>query len=306
MTLKLSVIICTHNPRQDYLHRVVDALRGQTLPADQWEMLVVDNASNPPISDWMDLAWHPKSFFVREDKIGLTPARLRGIRETQAELIIFVDDDNVLDTDYLEKSVEISQERPDLGAWGGRISPEFESSPPEWARAYPWCLGLREFERDQWACLPTESGATPYGAGLVVRRSIAETYAEKTCHGSLGYSLDRNGKSLTSCGDLDLALTSWDCRMGTGTFVRLHLTHLIPSSRLENGYLERWQEGNAYSTLIFEYIHGQSIRPERTYERIFRTLRGLLWKRRFERIAYYAQQRGLRRARRYLIQLHRE
>jgi GT2 family glycosyltransferase len=47
--LALSVVIPTHNPRQDYLRRVLEALRGQTLPREQWELLVVDNGSRVPL-----------------------------------------------------------------------------------------------------------------------------------------------------------------------------------------------------------------------------------------------------------------
>lgn len=47
--LAVSVIIPTHNPRRDYLSRVVDALRVQTLPHEEWEVLVVDNGSREPL-----------------------------------------------------------------------------------------------------------------------------------------------------------------------------------------------------------------------------------------------------------------
>jgi glycosyltransferase involved in cell wall biosynthesis len=34
MQTKLSVIICTHNPRYDYLKKVLQALQQQSLPTD--------------------------------------------------------------------------------------------------------------------------------------------------------------------------------------------------------------------------------------------------------------------------------
>ena len=45
MKLELSVIIPTHNPRRDYLERVLEALAGQTLAAEKWELVIVDNKS---------------------------------------------------------------------------------------------------------------------------------------------------------------------------------------------------------------------------------------------------------------------
>jgi len=39
--IPVSVIICTHNPRPDYLQRVLDALKAQTLPKENWELLLM-------------------------------------------------------------------------------------------------------------------------------------------------------------------------------------------------------------------------------------------------------------------------
>jgi glycosyltransferase involved in cell wall biosynthesis len=95
----VSVILCTHNPRDDYLGRVLIGLRSQTLSFQHWEFLLIDNASNEPLADRFDLDWHPNGRHIREDELGLTQARLRGSSEAVAELLLFVDDDNVLDPD---------------------------------------------------------------------------------------------------------------------------------------------------------------------------------------------------------------
>jgi glycosyltransferase involved in cell wall biosynthesis len=93
---QLSVIICTHNPRSDYLRRTLESLRAQTLPTKEWELLLVDNASSEPLASRWDLRWHDNALHVREEELGLTPARLRGIRQSRGRLLIFVDDeDNV-------------------------------------------------------------------------------------------------------------------------------------------------------------------------------------------------------------------
>jgi glycosyltransferase involved in cell wall biosynthesis len=41
----ISAVICTHNPRRDYLERTLQALKSQTLPLPDWELVIVDNAS---------------------------------------------------------------------------------------------------------------------------------------------------------------------------------------------------------------------------------------------------------------------
>ncbi len=77
--IAVSAIICTHNPRRDYLKRVLNALQAQTLPKDEWELLIIDNASEQALATDWDLSWHPLPRHIREDELGLTPARLRGI-----------------------------------------------------------------------------------------------------------------------------------------------------------------------------------------------------------------------------------
>src|SRR5262245_7670464 len=84
--LPVSVVICTHNPRSDYLQRCLVALDRQTLSKDFWELIIVDNASTPEMAPPKALAWHPRARFVSEPKLGLTPARLCGIRAAQGEL----------------------------------------------------------------------------------------------------------------------------------------------------------------------------------------------------------------------------
>ena len=98
----------------------MNALKAQTLPRPQWELLLVDNKSE---KNWRTngiLSWHPNSRHVREDEIGLTAARLRAIREATGELLVFIDDDNILAPDFLEKALAIASRCPYLGAFGAR------------------------------------------------------------------------------------------------------------------------------------------------------------------------------------------
>ena len=95
--LDASVIICTHNPRSDYFARVLDALRNQTLLFNKWELLIVDNASRIPLSSTCDISWHPTARHILERELGVAYARRLGIQEASADLIVFDDDDNVLD-----------------------------------------------------------------------------------------------------------------------------------------------------------------------------------------------------------------
>lgn len=251
---EVSVIICTHNPRPDYLRRCVAALEAQTLPIDRWELIVIDNASAADQTPRPDLVWHRNASLLREDTLGLTPARLRGIREAKGDLIIFVDDDNVLEVDFLSVAQRIAQDKPFLGAWSGQCRPEFEQPPPDWAKRYFGNLVIREFDREIWSNLPRLAESMPCGAGLCLRRDVARHYLLLHDSGHRPMQLDRTGTSLMSGGDNDLAACACDINMGVGLLPQLKLTHLIPPERLTVDYLARLVEGVYFSAVVLAHL----------------------------------------------------
>jgi glycosyltransferase involved in cell wall biosynthesis len=251
--MKITVIICTHSPREDYLRRTLEALSFQSVPYAQWELLLIDNASAKPVASHADLSWHPEGRHIREEELGLTPARLRGIAEARGDLLVFVDDDNVLRHDYLEAALRISVANPHLGAFGGSIEAEFEVQPdPRFQSLLP-SLAIRSITGAQWANFGNES--VPFGAGLCVRAEVAQAYVAKVHCSKIRRSFDRRGGSFIGGGDLDLAMTSYDLGMGAGLFEELVVTHLIDKRRLSPRYLHRICVGGSYSSYFVTYLH---------------------------------------------------
>ena len=56
----------------------------------EWELLLIDNASRPAARDLISFTWHPNARHIREEVLGLTPARLRGIQEAHGQLLILL------------------------------------------------------------------------------------------------------------------------------------------------------------------------------------------------------------------------
>ena len=252
----LSVIICTHNPRPDYFFRCLAALDAQTLPRDKWELILVDNASAPEKAPRPNLLWHGLARTVHEEKLGLTPARLRGIREATGNLLVFLDDDNVADADFLETALHIAETRPHLGSWSGQCRPEFEKTPPEWTRRYWGNLVIREFDKDVWSNLPRLPESMPCGAGLCIRRNVAQHYLQLHQSGKRAFQFDRIGTSLLSGGDNDLAACACDIGLGVALIACLKLTHLIPKERLTEDYLAKLAEGIHFSSTLLDAQYG--------------------------------------------------
>ena len=345
-TLRVSVVIPTHNPRMDYLRRVLEALRGQTLARERWELLVVDNGSREPLAEGgermadggermaelrrretgdrgqetgggdvecggrsaergglkptnlklktLDLGWHARARVVREERLGLTNARLCGFAETTGEVVVLVDDDNVLAPDYLEQVVRIAREYPFIGTWSGALELELEPGSPEPPQELRHLLCERIVERDLWSNDPSHFRATPWGAGECVRRSVAQAYAEKVAREPRRRQLDLQGEQLVYGGDTDIAYTGLDMGLGMGVFASLRITHLISRLRCSEDYLLKHHEARAYSEVLHHWIeHGTS--PQQRTD--LRGRLGLLFRKLFgnplERKMIAARRRGL-------------
>jgi hypothetical protein len=254
-TRRISVIVCTRNPRQDYFRRLIDSLTRQTLPTDEWELLVIDNASDQPLAGAWDLSWHPNARHLREEELGLTAARLRGIKESYGQLIVYVDDDNVIADDYLRLALEIDRDNPYLAVFGsGALDPEFELPPTAEVQRLVPLLGLRRVEQPRWTNNPEDSDSVPWGAGLCVRRSTAMAYAELLDRVPISHLLDRRGQRLFSGGDDLFSWVSARTGYGFGIFPALRITHLVRADRVKPPYLLRLVHDHAYSHAILRYV----------------------------------------------------
>jgi glycosyltransferase involved in cell wall biosynthesis len=160
---RISVVICSHNPRPIYLHRVVDALQAQSLQLIYWELLLIDNASAERLADHWDISWHTDARHVHEDELGLVAARLRGITESRGDVIIFVDDDNLLDPDYLAK------------AFSGRGVGPSDRSSRRGPKSGPENTGVIW----QFVTMLVPIGQTIRGIGIVCRVAQGSAFAEK-------------------------------------------------------------------------------------------------------------------------------
>ena len=302
MNPEISVIICTHNPRMDYLDRVLGSLRGQTLSLDRWELVFVDNASTQaPV---INLEWQSLSRIVREEELGVTQARLTGIRESKGELVVFVDDDNVLKPNYLENAIRIASTWPQLGSWSGRVVPEFEVQPEDSLRPYLWRICIREISSDTWGNTG-EPDTLPWGAGMCMRREILKKYHQESYSKPEipGFSR-RGGQFLASGEDVHIAEIGLAMGFGCGVFCSLELSHLIPKRRVQESYLLRLIEDSEAGSVVYEWLKGKSFKSKKPFvDRLvdeYKFLRASTLQRKIE----MAIRRGQRKGQAFVRELH--
>lgn len=257
--MRIELVICTYNPNRDFLRRTIEGLKAQSLSVEEWGFLIVDNNSSTPV-DASFVNWHPHGRVIVESEPGLTPARICGIRNSDTELIVFVDDDNVLDAQYLEEVLRIASEKLDMGAYGaGKIIPEYSVEPDADCLPFTKGLALRKRDHALWSNDPRDS-CNPWGAGLIVRRSVALEFANVMSDDPIRKMLGRKGDSLNSAEDIEFSWIACRQGLGKGVFPSLKMKHLIDSSRVDRAYLARLCEGHAFSHVLMKYLHHDEIK----------------------------------------------
>lgn len=236
----ISVIIPTYNPKIATLNQTLAGLKHQTFPIMNWELIIIDNNSDISFSNHIDLTWHSNARIVKENKAGLTFARLKGFKESKGNLIIMVDDDNILSTDYLTNAYSIFKNDSELGAIGGKSLPLFDFEPPYWLKNFYGNLALRDLGEEiiieKWQnCYPLSA---PIGAGMVIKKIALDNYIKKVINNT-SIIKDRTGKSLSSGGDNDIILEILKAGWKVGYFPKLELKHIIPENRMKLQYMAR-------------------------------------------------------------------
>jgi glycosyltransferase involved in cell wall biosynthesis len=222
----LSVIIPTHN-RASSLARTLEALRQQTLPADCFEVLVVDNASSPDTAAVVGrFADAIPVRHVCEPHLGLHYARHCGARHAASETLVYIDDDVICEPGYLACVCEAFGD-PAVGCLGGRVVPQWEAAPPEWLLRYPGALAL--LDRGP-AFRELHSPEDIYGCNFAIRRELLFRLG--------GFNPELIGSRYVGNGESGLVQKIYEA--GARVFYSPHaiVKHCIPSSRLSLEYMK--------------------------------------------------------------------
>lgn len=240
----ISIIICCYNSS-----RVIeDTLRyicRQEVPKDiPWEVVIIDNASTDDTGAIAKQYWLNHNCLVplrvvRENKPGLTVARMKGINSAKYEYIIFCDDDNRLSKDFVGKSYQLMEKNEDAGILGGRSKAVFEVEPPGWFDFWKdsYAIGAQSKEKSSDV---TDSRGYLWGAAMVVRKSAMKKLLAKGFQSILA---DRKGNVLSAGGDTEICYAlrneGWKMRYES----ELTFKHYITSDRLNWDYLGRLFKG---------------------------------------------------------------
>lgn len=281
--MNLTVIICTYNPNPLIFFSCLQSITKAIQVFSPVEIILIDNNSTIALNsieyvcDF--LRQTPLAKIFSETQPGLTKARLRGIRESSGDLLVFVDDDNILYPDFFKNAYRIGREYKFIGAFSGQVFLDFQKAPHSWTKRYWGLLVKREFYGNHWSNNPLDNDCMPAGAGLCIRRSVANYYLKLHERGEREILLDRTKDSLLSGGDNDMAMCACDIGLGMGIFEELKINHIIPPSRTTKTYLSNLAYGIYYSSIVLKYMRNYPITPITPAQKIVNRLRRLMMKR---------------------------
>jgi glycosyltransferase involved in cell wall biosynthesis len=239
-----TIAVCTRN-RVEYLQQCLASLECQFAGDDELDVLVVDNGSTDGTTEFLR-GWSKPGVreVVSEPRLGLSHARNAALRASDADVVLFLDDDALAPTAWASHHLAAYRRADDIVEVGGPILLEWPAGRPRWASTEleHWFSALDlGTKAGPW---PTPHG--PYGTNMSMRR-IAALDA-----GGFPIALGRKGKSLLSSEEAPLA----ERLMTTGVVYyepAAIIVHQVTSDRLSRQWIMRraWSQGRSNARRAF-------------------------------------------------------
>lgn len=243
----VSVAICTAN-RAAQLEETLTALH-QVLDTGTCEILVIDNGSvdeTPALLRSIAANYPHPLRAMREDRVGLSAARNRAVREAQGEILLFLDDDAIPRPGWIRPYLEAFRE-PTVLAAGGPVEPVFDGPLPEWLdeRFLPY---LSAWERGENVSR-LKYNELPRGANMGFRRSGFAVF------GDFLEQLGRRGSSLRSCEEIEYCVRLERGGAGILYLPDASVRHRVATRRLDAAWMSDRFSAQGFSEAIVDWRH---------------------------------------------------
>ena len=245
----ISVIICCYNSEKR-LPETIRHIASQKVESDiPWELIIVNNASTDRTTEIAKKEWAKYSTdccfcIVDEFTSGLIYARKTGLDNAKYEIVIFCDDDNWFDDNFLENAYTIMTQNPYIGALGGKGVGVFEAEKPDWFDDFEtgYAIGVQ-------GCCSGDISKRGYvfGAGLVSRKKILT----KVFDDKFEFLLLGRKENILLAGD-DSEMCKRILLLGYKLYYNdsLIYMHYLPANRLTWKYKKKMFEGFVLSSSV--------------------------------------------------------
>ena len=231
----LSVVICTYN-RGKYLPMVLDSLKLQQYPTDSFEIVLVNNNSTddtePIVRAYQQEAPSLPLNYLVEYNQGISHSRNRGVKESKGDIIVFIDDDETVEPDFLRSVNDFFTQYPDAGISSGPVIPVYETRQPEWLSLFTMRLITGAYDKgDHIKPLPPKD--YPGTGHACFRKDLFDKY------GAFDTALGRKGNSLMGAEDKDFFLRLMNGGEKCYYLPAAKIYHHIPDSKLTNEHFKK-------------------------------------------------------------------
>lgn len=136
----VSVVIPLYN-KELHIKRAIDSVLAQKI--QDFELVIVDDGSTDNSAEIVKAVHDTRIRLIQQENAGVSAARNRGIKESKADLIAFLDADDEWLPTFLETMLRLNEKYPQAGAYasafqifkiyGNIVSPEYKLIP-----SAPW------------------------------------------------------------------------------------------------------------------------------------------------------------------------
>ncbi len=133
--MQITIVLCTYNRQRSLFHALQSLSELEIDAALEYEIVAVDNNSSDQTKGTVESFIKKNSHvrYVFEPKQGISNARNAGIANAKGEIILFVDDDVIIDPKMLTNIMHFTKEH-DFDAIGGRVLPLYSPQTPQWIK----------------------------------------------------------------------------------------------------------------------------------------------------------------------------
>ena len=239
----VDIVICTWN-RSQQLAAVFDSLTKLIVPYDrQLRVIVVNNNSSDDSADVIETFGGHK-FFDRhqflplfESQQGHTFSRNAAIKHLDSDLVMWTDDDVIVEPFWVQRMVEFADQQSDTAFFGGPIIAKLLPQCPGWIEenweTLKGCFAERQLG-DQPLALASDR--LPYGANFAVRTPVQKNFL-------FNAELGRRGDDVLGEDELDVMRRMIEAGFTGMWNPQAHVTHVIPAQRVNEEYVRQYYLG---------------------------------------------------------------
>jgi len=235
---KVSAVICSYN-RARFVLKAVESIFSQDFDRNAYEVIVVDNNSTDDTLAELEKfkQAHPGYNFsyYTEPNQGVAYTRNRCAREAKGELIIYLDDDSIASQGWIKNTVDFFDAHPEVYSTGGKITPYFLTSIPDWYSKYFFGL-VGNF--DQGSKVKRLTGNRyPCGANMAFRKKVFDEI------GYFNTDLGRKGAGLLANEEKDIYLRILERGHSVYYLPEVSVLHAVEGNKFDRNYVRRHSMG---------------------------------------------------------------